>query len=116
VRLFCGFTHTHELVIECCYLYCYAVKQLIVHNLSKIEAYEKMKIESERRAKVSSFSTVKFWIESNIDMEDEAEMPFPHYRPTSFIKIPIMWAFYFLKNDYQFDEAIRHIIKKGGET
>ena len=65
---------------------------------------------------MSSFSTVKFWIESNIDIEDEDEMPFPHYRPTSFIKIPIMWAFYFLKNDFQFDEAIRHIIKKGGET
>ena len=39
LRLVCGFTHTNELIIECCYLYCYTIKQLIVHNLSNKEAY-----------------------------------------------------------------------------
>jgi ADP-ribosylglycohydrolase len=41
VRLYCGITHLHELVIESCYLYCYAIKQLIVTGCSKTEAYYK---------------------------------------------------------------------------
>jgi ADP-ribosyl-[dinitrogen reductase] hydrolase len=30
VRLYCSFTHAHELVVEGCYLYCYAIRLLIV--------------------------------------------------------------------------------------
>ena len=43
-------------------------------------------------------------------------MPLPHYRPISYLKTPILWAFYYLKHDYNFNDAIKHILSKGGDT
>jgi hypothetical protein len=79
VRLFCGFTQTHEIVIECCYLYSYAIRLLIVDNLSRDKVYELVLTESNRRARVTGFSTVKYWIENDVEVDDE--MPTPSYRP-----------------------------------
>jgi len=115
VRLYCGITHLHELVIESCYLYCYAIKQLIVNNCSATDAYDRILTESDRRARVSGCSTIKYWIENDIEI-DESEMPLPHYRPISYLKTPILWAFYYLKHDYNFNDAIKHILSKGGDT
>ena len=100
VQLYCGFTHSNEIVIEGCYLYCYAIKLLIVDGWTKSQAYELMREESERRARLSGCSTIKHWIENDIDVNDVSEMPIPHYRPVSYIKTPLLWAFYYLKNDY----------------
>jgi hypothetical protein len=69
--LFCGFTHSAEMVLECCYLYCFTIRLLIVGNLSKNEAYNKMYEEANRRARVSGYSTVKYWIENDIEADDE---------------------------------------------
>jgi ADP-ribosyl-[dinitrogen reductase] hydrolase len=65
---------------------------------------------------VSGFSTVKYWIENDIDVDDIKEMPIPHYRPITYIKTSILWAFYYLKYDYEFEAAIKDIIKRGGDT
>ncbi len=43
-------------------------------------------------------------------------MPKPNYRPISYIKIPILWAFYYLKNDYEYEAAIKDIVNRGGDT
>ncbi len=43
-------------------------------------------------------------------------MPKPHYRPISYIKIPILWAFYYLKKDYEYEAAIKDIVNRGGDT
>jgi ADP-ribosylglycohydrolase len=43
-------------------------------------------------------------------------MPIPHYRPLNYIKTSILWAFYYLKNEYEFEAAIKDIIKRGGDT
>jgi len=43
-------------------------------------------------------------------------MPKPHYRPVSNIKVSILWAFYYLKHDYTFHDAVKDIISKGGDT
>ena len=32
------------------------------------------------------------------------------------LKIAFMWAFYYLKNDYKYDQAIKDILMKGGDT
>ena len=32
------------------------------------------------------------------------------------LKIAFMWAFYYLKNEYTFEQAIKDILKKGGDT
>jgi ADP-ribosylglycohydrolase len=43
-------------------------------------------------------------------------MPIPHYRPISFIKVPILWSFYYLKKGYTYEQAIADILLKGGDT
>jgi hypothetical protein len=71
--------------------------------------------EANRRARISGISTVKYWFENDIEI-DVSEMPIPHYRPISYIKVPILWAFYYLKNDYTYEQAMNDIIKKGGDV
>ena len=72
--------------------------------------------ESKRRARLSGNSTVMYWVENDIDTEDIEEMPKPHHKPNSYIKTSILWAFYYLKHNYQYYDAIRDIIKKCGDT
>jgi ADP-ribosylglycohydrolase len=43
-------------------------------------------------------------------------MPNPEIRPVSHLKIPLLWAFYYLKNEYTFENAIKDIIRKKGDT
>ncbi len=40
----------------------------------------------------------------------------PHERPISYIKTPLCWAFYYLKHNYNLNEALKDIIKRGGDT
>lgn len=71
--------------------------------------------EANRRAKISGNSTAKYWFENDIEI-DESEMPIPHYRPISYIKVPILWAFYYLKKEYTYEDAMADILLKGGDT
>jgi hypothetical protein len=41
-----------------------------------------------------------YWLQNDVDEDDENEMPKPNYRPISYIKIPLLWAFYYLKKEY----------------
>jgi ADP-ribosylglycohydrolase len=43
-------------------------------------------------------------------------MPDPNVRPYSDVLIPFSWAFYYLKNDYSFENALRDILSRGGDT
>lgn len=43
-------------------------------------------------------------------------MPKPHYIPISLIKVSFVWALYYLKHNYEFNDAIRDMIEKGGDT
>ena len=43
-------------------------------------------------------------------------MPNPEARPVSNLKIPFLWAFYYLKNGFSFENAIKDIIRKKGDT
>jgi ADP-ribosyl-[dinitrogen reductase] hydrolase len=78
------------------------------------DAYKKICEESERRAKVSGCSTIIHWLQNDVDIE--GEMPKPHYRPIKYIKTALLWAFYYLKHEYQFNDAIKDIVSKGGDT
>ena len=44
------------------------------------EAYELMQTESNSRARETGFSTIKYWLENDVDVGVE-EMPIAHYRP-----------------------------------
>ena len=43
-------------------------------------------------------------------------MPKPNYRPTTYFKVPFLWAFYYLKKEFTFEEAMKDIISKQGDT
>ena len=64
-------------------------------------------------ARKTGCSTIKYWIENDIENE---EMPLPHYRPISYVKVSILWALYYLKNSMKYEEALTNILSKGGET
>jgi hypothetical protein len=54
--------------------------------------------EANRVARKTGFSTVKYWIENDIEVDPTKEMPKPHYRPIEYVKTSILWAFYHLKH------------------
>ena len=75
-----------------------------------------MSLEANRRARVTGFSTIKYWIENDIDAEDIQEMPKPHYRPHCYIKTSLLWAFYYLQHEIDVNEALKDILMKGGDV
>jgi hypothetical protein len=74
------------------------------------------KEESDRRARITGLSTIKYWIENDIEVGDLDEMPKPHYRPTIYIKTALLWAFYYLRSNFNYEKAVKDIISKGGDT
>jgi ADP-ribosylglycohydrolase len=99
VKLVVMLTNSHELVVEACYLYCFAIQQLI-NGKTATEAFNLTKEESERRANITGLSTIKYWIENDIEASSETEeMPNPHYRPISYIKVSFLWSLYYLRNN-----------------
>ena len=43
-------------------------------------------------------------------------MPVPHYRPYSYIKTPLLWSLFYLRKNLTYEEAVKDIISKGGDT
>jgi len=43
-------------------------------------------------------------------------MPDPNTEPIDQIKIPFLWSIYYLRKNLTFDEAVKDIISKGGDT
>jgi ADP-ribosylglycohydrolase len=43
-------------------------------------------------------------------------MPKVHYRPLNYIKTAILWSLYYLRNGSTYEEAVKDIISKGGDT
>ena len=76
------------------------------------------KEESDRRARKTGLSTLKYWIENDIEASnDEAdEMPIPHYRPLTYIKTAFLWSLYYLRKNFSYEEAVKDIILRGGDT
>jgi hypothetical protein len=62
---------------------------------------------------VSGFNTIYYWIVNEVE---KGILPIPHYRPPDYIKNSLLWAFYYLKHEYQLNDALNDIIKKGGST
>lgn len=67
-------------------------------------------------ARKTGFSTIKYWLENDIDVDDLEEMPKPHYRPISYAKTAIVWACYYLKHQSSYEEALRDMLSRGGDT
>ena len=67
-------------------------------------------------ARKSGLSTVKYWLENDVDVDDLDEMPKAHYRPISYVKSAILWAFYHLKHQSTYEFALTDMLKRGGDT
>jgi ADP-ribosylglycohydrolase len=72
--------------------------------------------EANRVARKTGFSTVKYWIENDVEADPENEMPKPHYRPIEYVKTSLLWTFYHLKNCTKYEDALTDILSRGGET
>ena len=71
--------------------------------------------EANRMARITGYSTMKYWIENDIEI-DPTEMPIPHYRPESYVKVSILWAFYYLKHCTKYEDALKDILSRAGDT
>jgi ADP-ribosylglycohydrolase len=60
--------------------------------------------------------TGKNWFESELEVHKEEEMVKPHERPISHVKTALLWAFYHLKRQSTYEEALRDMLKRGGDT
>lgn len=111
VRLYCLLTHSHELVVEASYIYCYTIRYLITsESCSPLDAYNKARDELERRSVLTGISSIKYWFENEIEIDDVDEMPKAHERPVSYLKTPLLWAFYYLKHEYTLNRALKEMI------
>lgn len=116
VKLIVMMTNSHELVIESCYTYCFALTKLI-NGQKPTDAFILTKEETDRRAKITGLSTIKYWIENDIEAsEEDEEMPIPHYRPISYIKTALLWCLFYLRKNVSYEEAVKDIISRGGDT
>jgi ADP-ribosylglycohydrolase len=43
-------------------------------------------------------------------------MPIPHYRPINYIKTAILWSLFYLRKGSTYEEAVKDIILRGGDT
>ena len=115
VQLQTWFTSSNQLAVESSYIYCYCIT-LLLKGAKPKEAYTQCVEEANRRARISGNSTIKYWFENDIDSDDVEEMPKQHYKPVTYLKIALLWAFYYLKKEYTFEQAMKDIIDKQGET
>ena len=84
--------------------------------MSKEQVYYATLDEANRIASITGFSTVKYWIENDLELDPLKELPTPHYRPVYYVKVPILWALYYLKNCTKYEDALKDILSRGGDT
>ncbi len=63
------------------------------------------------RADKLGFSDIKELFEDDLE-----ERPDPNVRPYSEVLIPFAWAFYYLKEGSEFEDALKNILSHGGDT
>ena len=104
------FTHSKKLAIDACYLYCYAIS-LLINGKSRSETFKEIREEASRR-KFDELS----WLDcaSNSDAKDF--MLQPHLEPIGVIDIAFTWAFYYLQKNFTYEEALKDILERGGDT
>ena len=105
------FTHPLKLAIDACYLYCYAIS-LLIDGKSRSETFKEIKDEASKR----EFFELICWLDDAENPDALNMMPQPHIQPISVIDIPFMWAFYYLNREISYEDALRDILLRGGDT
>lgn len=105
VKLQTYLTHCHPLVVEACYLYCLAIKQ-ILNGPDQIQGvYQSIRDHAMSRGILSE------WFEAI----EKGELP-PVSKHIGWSKIAFCYTFYYLKNGTKYEQAIEDILNKGGDT
>ncbi len=69
VKLIVMMTNSNKLVVEVCYLYCYAIK-LLINGKSATETFNMTKNESKRRADKTENIAIYNWIVNDIEASE----------------------------------------------
>ena len=109
VKLQTMLTHSNGIAIEASYLYCYAISLLIRgESPDKVFKLTKLEIKSD---------LIRDWFENIIGKnEDIDDLPSPSGDKPGHLKIAFIWAFYYLKNNWTYMDALRDILLRGGDT
>ncbi|TNV79665.1 hypothetical protein FGO68_gene3774 [Halteria grandinella] len=111
VKLQTHFTHSHKVAIDACYLYCFAIKQLIITGNPEIAF--KATTQEAKHHKIDP--TLSQWL-FLIEIGEVENFPQPSQDPQGFLKIAFVWAFYYLKVGMPYQDAIYDILQRGGDT
>ncbi|TNV78765.1 hypothetical protein FGO68_gene2351 [Halteria grandinella] len=116
VKLETAFTHSRELAIGACYLYCYAIGQLIQGKAAK-EVFEEVLDESAKFDQWSDYAEngkcLRQYLEEAKGHARNLHNPMDNM---GFLKIAFQWAFHYLYHDVSYHDAQWDILNRGGDT
>ena len=118
VREECDLTHPHEIVKEICYLYCIAIKYLIMRK-SKEEVYKMItKYAKLPRTRIVLSDAAKeaepVFIINELLTEDYIMTDDKQFQ--GYIGIAFQNAIYELMNGTSFEESLTRVVSRGGDT
>ena len=77
-----------------------------------METFIKIKVEASE----NKFTELLDWLKTCENREAEKMMPQPHIKSIGVIDIAFMWAFYYLNRETSYNDALRDILLRGGDT
>lgn len=108
VKLQTMMTHSNDVAIEASYLYCYAIG-LLINGYSPQETFNMTKAEVKT-------PQIQEWFTNEIESADKSALVPASPKKIGHLKIAFVWAFYYLKNEWTYDDAIRDMLLQGGDT
>jgi ADP-ribosyl-[dinitrogen reductase] hydrolase len=84
----------------------------LIDGKSRSETFKEIKDEASKR----EFFELICWLDDAENPDALNMMPQPHIQPISVIDIPFMWAFYYLNREISYEDALRDILLRGGDT
>ena len=117
-------THSNPTAINATYLYCYAIIQLIKKDYSAEGACKELlaQVIKEAEAFDREEESLKEWLSviqtTSKDSQEDRKEKLPPAAPKGigFLKIALVWAFYYLYHDFSYPEAIRDMLLQAGDT
>lgn len=107
VHLQTYFTHSNKVAIDSAYLYCLAIKMI----LNGVNDGQYVYSEIKKEAKRLNMKTITEWFKEL----DRHELPIATSK-IGWLKIAFLYSFYYLKQNSDYEFALRDILLKGGDT
>lgn len=101
------FTHCNKVAIDSCFLYCLAIKYILNGNTDSADVFNKVK----RVADIRGMEQMVEWFN---EIEND-NLPDPT-KAIGWLKIAFCYAFYYLKQNTSYMDAMHDILSYGGDT